>query len=55
MQIESSASSTPATLFSKEILYRSSTGLHIQFSLWEVSPSKSVEEQEMLRYVQESL
>lgn len=50
MQIESSASSTPATLFSKEIFYRSSSGQQLQFSLWEVSSSKSFEEQETLRY-----
>lgn len=55
MQIESSSSSTPATLFSKEIIYRSASGLSIHFSMWEVSPLKSSEEQEALRYVQSHL
>lgn len=50
MQIESSSSSTPATLFSKEIMYRSSSGLQVHFSIWEVAPGISLEEQEVLRY-----
>lgn len=50
MQIESSSSSTPATLFSKEIMYRSSSGLQVHFSIWEVAPGITFEEQEVLRY-----
>lgn len=50
MRIESSSFSTPATLFSKEIIYRPSTGSQLHFSMWEVSPSISHDEQDVLKY-----
>jgi hypothetical protein len=49
MQIESFSSSTPATLFSKDIIYRPAIGSQIHFSMWEVSSSLSFEEQEVLK------
>lgn len=54
MQLEAFPFSTPNTPFSTEIVYRIVSGPVIHFSLWEVDPFKSLEEQESLWYALDS-